>query len=72
MIHDDDIIAKLFRLFHVVGGQDQGSPGNLFQLAQDHPDLAPGVGIESKKLNPGLVANDEKALPVKAGRRPPK
>src|ERR1700737_479237 len=46
VIDDGQSVAQPFRLIHVVGGE-QHSPAGLLEAANQVPELAPALGIES-------------------------
>ena len=46
LVHDDQAIAQLLRLVHVVGGQDDGHP-LPFQLADALPDEVTGLWVQT-------------------------
>ena len=55
VVHDGDAVAEALGFVHVVGGEDDGSAG-LFELVDEIPEMATGLGIEA---GGGLIEEEE-------------
>src|SRR5258708_30350518 len=45
--HEDDAVAEIFRLLHVMGGEQEGVTTRE-ELADELPELLPGLGIQPR------------------------
>ena len=56
--HDDETVAELFGLVHVMRGQDEGDPASL-ELVEPLPQQMSGLGVEAGR---GFVEQEQVRL----------